>query len=185
NEAKVARTAEAAAKWQARLANDAHHAIQIDLALRAREEKDYVSVAALLEEMRPEYQGVWETCYVRTLWLRETPLRATLMGHSDASGSAAFRPDGQGVLTGSYDTTARICDATTAQQKAALKGHTGPATCVAFSPDGQRVLTGSYDTTARVWDATTGQQKAALKGHTGDVRTVPFSPDRNPILPPT
>src|SRR5262249_7919011 len=39
NEAKVARMAEAAAKWQARLVNDAHHAIQIDLALRIRERR--------------------------------------------------------------------------------------------------------------------------------------------------
>ena len=95
NEARSARTAEVAAKWQGRLANDAHHAIQIDLALRARKEKDYARVAALLEEMRPEYQGVWETCYIRTLWLRETPLRAALMGHKNEITSIAFSPDGK------------------------------------------------------------------------------------------
>src|SRR5438067_2221103 len=122
NEAKSARTAEEAAKWQARLANDAHHAIQIDLALRAREEKDYVRVAALLEEMRPEYQGVWETCYIRTLWLRETPLRATLKGHTGSVASVTFSPDGKCVLTGSYDTTARVWDAETGQEQAGLKG---------------------------------------------------------------
>src|SRR5262249_23512341 len=118
--------------------------------------------------------GVWETCYVRTLWLRETPLRATLMGHSDAISSVAFSPDGQRVLTGSYDTTARVWDATTGQQKAALKRHTGEVRSVAFSPDGKRILTGSEDKTARVWDAETGQEMAVLKGHTAAVYSVAF-----------
>ena len=78
NEAKLAREAEAAARWHERIARNAHHAIQINLALMAREVKDYIRMAALLKEIRPEYQDDWETCYVRTLLLRETPLRATL-----------------------------------------------------------------------------------------------------------
>ena len=63
--------------------------------------------------MRPEYQGVWETCYVRTLWLRESPLRAALQGHTGMVYSVAFSPDGKRVLTGSRDNTARVWDATT------------------------------------------------------------------------
>jgi hypothetical protein len=170
------------ARWQARLANEARHAIQIDLALRAREEKDYDRVAALLEEMRPEYQGVWETCYVRTLWLRETPLRAALKGHKGPVDSVAFSPDATRLLTGSQDGTARVWDAGTGQQKAVLKGHVDWVSSVAFSPDGKRILTGSLDRTARGWDDETGQAKVTLVGHTAEVTSVAFSPDGTRVL---
>jgi len=182
DEAKAARKAEREAKWQARLANDARHAVLIDLALQAREEKDYDRMTVLLKEMRPEYQSVWETCYIRTLWLRENPLRATLKGHTGLVTKVAFSPDGKSVLTGSFDKTARVWDTETGQEKAVLKGHTGPVTSVAFSPDGKRVLTGSQDKTAQVWDAETGQEKVALKGHTGFVTSVAFSLDGKRIL---
>jgi WD40 repeat protein/serine/threonine protein kinase len=182
NEAKAARKAEDEAKWQARLANDARHAIQIELALRAREEKDYDRIETLLATMRPEYQSAWETGFVRTLWLRETPLRAALKGHVQGITDIAFSPDGKRVLTGSFDNTPRVWDAETGHEKALLKGHAQGITSVAFSPDGMRVLTGSWDSTARVWDAETGQEKAQFKGHTGHVNSVAFSPDGKRVL---
>ncbi len=117
NEARAARKAKEDAKWQTRLANDAHHAVQIDLALRAREEKHYERVADLLKEMRSEYQSAWQTGYVRTLWLGETRLRAGLKGHSTPVTSVAFSPDGKRVLTGSLDKTARVWDAQMGQEK--------------------------------------------------------------------
>ncbi|MGL4554401.1 MAG: protein kinase domain-containing protein, partial [Gemmataceae bacterium] len=176
DEAKAARKAEATAKWQERLANDAKHAIQIDLAFRFRAEMEYDRVAALLGEMRPEYQDVWETRYVRTLWRRETPLRATLKGHTSVVDRAAFSPDGTRVLTYSWDGTARVWDVATGQEKFTLKGHTDKVRSAAFSPDGTRIVTTGRDNTARVWDAVTGQELTALKGHTEAVRSAAFSP---------
>ncbi|QJW93766.1 WD40 repeat domain-containing serine/threonine protein kinase [Frigoriglobus tundricola] len=181
-EAKAARKAEADAKWQARLANDARHAIQIDLALRAREEKDYERVAALLQEVRPEYQGVWETRYVRTLWRRETPLLATLKGHTSFVRSASFGPDGTRVVTASEDGTARVWDAATGREQAVLKGHTSFVRSASFSPDGTRVVTASEDGTARVWDAATGREQAVLKGRTSTVESASFSPDGTRVV---
>jgi WD40 repeat protein len=53
------------------------------------------------------------------------------------------------VLTGSWDKTARLWDAATAQEIRAFKGHEKTVFSVAISPDGARVLTGSRDKTAR------------------------------------
>ena len=64
--------------------------------------------------------------------------------------AVAFSPDGQRVLTGSADHTARLWDAATGEAVATLTGHTAAVSAVAFSPDGKRVLTGSGDKTARL-----------------------------------
>jgi WD40 repeat protein len=94
----------------------------------------------------------------------------------------AVTPDGQRIVTGSLDTTARVWDARTGQTLVALKGHTGQVTSVAVTPDGQRIVTGSLDTTARVWDARTGQTLVELKGHTSVVTSVAVTPDGQQVV---
>src|SRR5262245_11115871 len=161
----------AAARAQARRAEDARHAIQIDLALRAREQCDYERMGALLGAMRPEYADAWETCHVRYLWLRHTrPLR-TFKGPI-----LARSPDGRRIVTGSEDKPLHVWDVETGKQLALIEGHAEWGRGVAFSPDGKHILTTGYRTT-RVWDAQTGEPLAVLKGHQEGVKGVAFSPD--------
>jgi WD40 repeat protein len=77
-----------------------------------------------------------------------------LKGHTDSVRSAAFSPDGERVVTGSDDDTARLWDAASGLEIGPLKGHTSSVRSAAFSPDGKRVVTASNDKTARVWDVT-------------------------------
>ena len=91
--------------------------------------------------------------------------RTVLRGHTDTVKAVAFSPDGERVLTGSADGTARLWDAATGKALATLVGHTHMVRGVAFSPDGTRVLTGSDDNTARLWDVATGKPLAILAGH--------------------
>jgi hypothetical protein len=180
-EAQKAR-ADAEVKAEARRAEDARHAILIQEALRAREERDYERMGQLLTETRPEYHDAWETRHVRNLWLRHAfPLRS-FVGPTGPVYSVAFSPDGRRALTGSSGRTARLWDARTGQLLAALRGHTKEVTSVAFSPDGTRALTGSWDKTARLWDARAGQEMATLKGHAGSVYSVALSPDGGSAL---
>ena len=87
--------------------------------------------------------------------------------------SAAFSPDGSRIVTASWDKTARIWDAATAQEIAVLRGHDSVYSA-AFSPDGSRIVTASPDETARIWDAATGKEIAVLRGHEsrGDFRRL-------------
>jgi WD40 repeat protein len=116
--------------------------------------------------------------------------KQTLLGHKGAVSSVAFSLDGQRIVTGSEDQTAKVWDAATGRELLALKGHTHMVTSVAFSPDGKRIITGAGDWSspdtrpgeAKVWDAATGQEVLALKGHTDCVWNVAFSPDGKRIV---
>ena len=83
----------------------------------------------------------------------------------------AFSPDGQRIVSGSYDKTLRLWDAKTgAAIGEPLAGHGDKVISVAFSPDSQRIVSGSRDNTLRLWDAKTGAAIGEpLAGH-GDGR---------------
>jgi tetratricopeptide (TPR) repeat protein len=69
--------------------------------------------------------------------------------------SAEFSPDGQRVVTGSKDKTARLWDAATGKAIGEPMQHEDEVRSAQFSPDGQRVVTASDDKTARLWDLPT------------------------------
>ena len=56
------------------------------------------------------------------------------------------------IVSGSWDNTIRIWNATTGQSVAGpFQGHTGCINSVAYSPDGNHIVTGSYDCSIKVW----------------------------------
>jgi dipeptidyl aminopeptidase/acylaminoacyl peptidase len=75
---------------------------------------------------------------------------AELTGHQGWIVSASFSPDGESILTASWDQTARVWDRS-GQLVAELTGHQGWIVSASFSPDGESILTASWDQTARVW----------------------------------
>ncbi len=102
--------------------------------------------------------------------------KATLEGHTDGVQSVAFSPDGQMLASGSWDSTIRLWNPNTAQQKNLLIGHTNIVS-VAFSPDGQTLVSGSWDRSIRLWQTHTGKLKRTLPTQKGSVASVTFSPD--------
>jgi WD40 repeat protein len=68
--------------------------------------------------------------------------------------SVAYSPDGQNIVTGSFDNTIRIWDAQSgAAVGKTLTGHTGGVYGVSYSPVGHNIVSGSADNTIRVWYA--------------------------------
>jgi WD40 repeat protein/class 3 adenylate cyclase len=78
--------------------------------------------------------------------------------HTSILGSLSFSQDGKLILTGSYDQTAKLWDASTGREVQKYVGHKGSVLSAVLSSDGKYVFTASSDGTARLWDAKTGQE---------------------------
>jgi hypothetical protein len=130
----------------------------------------------LVKDKRPieQYPAASPILALQTI-LDNIQEQTRLEGHQDSVESARFSPDGQRLVTTSFDNTARVWD-TSGKLITELKGHQGYVRSASFSPDGQRIVTASFEKTARVWD-TSGKLITELKGHQGYVRSASFSPD--------
>ncbi len=106
----------------------------------------------------------------------------SLEGHTGVIASASFSPDGSQVVTASYDSAAKLWDASTGKLLVSLEGHTRWIIDASFSPDGSRVVTASWDNTAKVWNAVTGKLHRSLDGHTDNLAGASFSPDGSRVV---
>jgi eukaryotic-like serine/threonine-protein kinase len=89
---------------------------------------------------------------------------------------AQFSPNGERVVTASWDGTARVWNALTGEPITPPLHHKGKVNRAQFDPTGSRVVTASEDNTARVWDANTGQLLTTIE-HAAAVGDACFSPD--------
>ncbi len=97
-------------------------------------------------------------------------------GHERFIRSIAYSPDSKYLVTGSYDNTIKIWDATGGYELKTLLGHTDRVRSVKFSPDGKWIASGSDDKTVRLWSVESGLEAIVFEGHTDKVRTVAFHP---------
>jgi WD40 repeat protein len=91
--------------------------------------------------------------------------------------AALFSRDGKLLLTGAYDGSARLWDATSGQPLGAPLAHGRDVTAVGFSPDGRLLLTTSRDGTARVWRVSPGAQPMLTLHQGSPVFAATFRPD--------
>ncbi len=151
----------------------------LNLAQPAWDQNNIGQLDQLLEETQAYPDCGFEWYY----WQKQSHLSLkTLRGHLLGVNSVAFSPDGQRIVTGSQDGTAKVWDATSGRELRTLKGHKAWITSVAFSPDSQRIITGSADNTAKVWDTVSGGELLTLERHSGWVLSVAFSPDGKRIV---
>jgi WD40 repeat protein len=75
----------------------------------------------------------------------DSPVRATLVVHTNAVWSVGFSPDGRTLASGSDDRTVKLWDVATGKKRATLAGHKDWVLSVSFSPDGKTLASGSLD----------------------------------------
>lgn len=95
-------------------------------------------------------------------------------GYTDSVVAVAFTPDGQRVIGGSWDMTARVWDIQTRQAVHNFRLESW-GTALAVSPDGGWLAVGNRG--AHLFDLTTGKQVALLNTHTDIITSLAFSPD--------
>jgi WD40 repeat protein/serine/threonine protein kinase len=145
----------------------------------AWENHNILRVQALLAEIEsfPDRGFEWD------YWQRLCREHLTLVGHQGGVAAVAFAPDGQRVVTGGKDGTARVWDSISARELLRIRGHRRQVTSVALAPEGRWLVTGSTDGTARIWDAITGQELRSLQGqNTGPVWSVAVTPDGKRVI---
>jgi WD40 repeat protein len=101
------------------------------------------------------------------VWEVRTGRLVAALKHEGLVYDVAFRADGERLVTGGGDGTARLWETATGQPLGAPL-HQGVVARAAFSPDGKTVLTASFDNNvARLWQVTTGQPPGHLLEHAG------------------
>ncbi len=96
---------------------------------------------------------------------------------------SAISPDGQNVVSVSYDKNLYMWDMATGELVRIFFGHTDKVASIAYHPDGTRIVSGGGgDQTIRVWDAETAEQLLLLGEHGGWVKCVKFAPDGRLLL---
>ncbi len=169
-----ARTAEA----ELLLLKNAIQASQLALASKPEVERD-PELALLLATtgLGINDQADTQTSFYNAIF---TPYRRALNGHIDDVNSAIYNPDGNMILTASWDGTAKLWDLQ-GNELTSFEGHSGGVNSAVFNPDGDIVLTASEDGTAKLWDLQ-GNELASLEGHTGGVNSATFNPNGDRII---
>ena len=150
------------------------------------------TLAAQSEQMLTRDQGRaldlaikgWNTARTGETYLALTkalPQTLSTLNHDGEIVDSLFSPDGERILTASYDHTARLWDAADGHLLITL-GHADKVGSAAFSRDGGRIVTSSDDHMARIWNAVDGKLLATLKGHRDEVNQAEFSRDGQRIV---
>ncbi len=116
-----------------------------------------------------------------TINVRNDRALNVLEGHTDWISSGIFSKNENYVVTGSYDSTARVWNVKNGKSITILKGHKGTVSAH-FDSEANRVITASEDGTAKVWNTFTGELIANLIGHKGGVFDARFSNDDQKII---
>ena len=108
---------------------------------------------------------------------KKIALNQTISGHTWAVTSVAISPDGQFLVSGSFDKTVKIWHLPSGELLHNLDDHSQGVGSVSVSPDGQSLASGSGVGRIRLWQLSTGQELRAVDGHSSLVLALAYSPD--------
>ncbi len=101
----------------------------------------------------------------------------TLIGHQQPVSAIAFSPDGQQLVSSSFDKTIKLWDTNSGKCVKTLLGHRNRIWTVAFHPNGTQIASGGDDNHTKIWDLERGCCIKTIVGHTNAILSVKLSPD--------
>jgi WD40 repeat protein len=97
-----------------------------------------------------------------------------------------FTPDGQILVSGSYDNTVKVWNWQTGEEIHSLTGHKNWVISVALSLDGKLIVSGGWDGTVKLWDLQTGEEICTLgkssRDYLNGIESVNISSDGKTIV---
>ena len=104
-------------------------------------------------------------------------------GHSNFCFSVKFSPQGNLLVSGSFDETVKIWDVRTGECVSTLPAHSDPVTGVDFNRDGTCIVSSSHDGLMRIWDVASGEcLKTIYADGNPPVTFVRYSPNGKYVL---
>jgi WD40 repeat protein len=184
---ELAKDAEARAKDEALRAGMAedrarrlYYAARMDLLQVVWESHNVLHLRDILDEAATFRERGFEWYYWQRLCRVE---HLALVGHQGGVTALVFAPDGQRLVTGGTDGTARVWDTTSGRELFCLRGHRSEVTGVAYAPDGQWLVTSSTDGTVRVWKTGSDRELRTLQGHNSTpVWAIAVTPDGKRVI---
>lgn len=113
----------------------------------------------------------------------QTNLSYSLRVHIWDISSLAYSPDGQTLVSGSFDETIQMWNLKTRKLIRSLPGHKDGVNAIVISPDGQTFASAggsakpTTDKSIRVYDLKTGKLTRTLTGHALGITSLFISPD--------
>ncbi|HRE46862.1 MAG TPA: NB-ARC domain-containing protein [Aggregatilineales bacterium] len=106
----------------------------------------------------------------------------TLTGHGSGVTGCLFTPDGNEIVSSSYDGTLKIWHIESGAVRLTLRGHSDSVRACAISANGTLILSASNDGTLKLWDRHTGEERQTLSGHDSRVTCCSLSADGKTAL---
>ena len=134
-----------------------------------------VAVGIRQQQIVPQKRP-WKDVYkarfkVGTNWKYGRFSTRVFRGHTN--GVMCLQFDDNVLISGSYDSTAKVWDVRTGAELRTLKGHTSGIRCLQF--DDNKLMTGSLDHTLRLWNWKTGQCLRVFQAHTAGIVALHFT----------
>ena len=107
---------------------------------------------------------------------------ACLLGHRAGVAEACFLPDGDQILSGSWDHRVILWDARTARMLATFHSHDDVVNAVAVSPNGRLGVSAGWDGRIALYDLPNRTALGTLAEGEGQLNSVRFSPNGNRLL---
>jgi cytochrome c len=112
------------------------------------------------------------------------PPGAHLLGHGGPIKAITANPQGNRLLTGSFDYSMifwKLTEDGIPELKHRFLEHDGAVSAVAFFADTQRAVSASDDGTVHIWDLASKTLAAKLRGHSAKILGLDISPDQRLI----
>jgi WD40 repeat protein len=136
-------------------------------------------VKSIIKKTFSQYIPSWilQTPKVETDW---NACLQTLEGHEGPIWIVAFSPDGKTIAATSYDSTIRLWETATGEEKQVLAGHGGPVIGITFTNDGKKLVSAARDKIFRIWDVVTGKECQRITHGMAAVEAT-FSPNSDTV----